>query len=655
MPPVVDSKVCELTVEKPGVPVGANPPPADPVNPPLQILGARVHLEGRIYTAHAGPVESVALSADGKWALSGSADGTVNLWELTKGQVATIFTGPGGTNITAVALSADGKMAAFGDAKGTVRLHNLEKKETKIIRDTSDALKRAPNVAPKDIRINALEFSPKSDLLAIADQLGLSSYNIATGKEATGGNLVDSPCVHFTADGDHVFALAGKKIVNLDIRRFAPPVFIGNQADFSASFFDTYPNKQELIAIVPQDKQAELQRINATTGQMQKLMTFTTMNEAPLRVVVADKAGFAITSDRDGAIRGWELDTCKEIFKLSGHKGEVHGLAISADGRRLVSGGADNTFRVIDLTNPKGDDAPKPMNPPPPDPPKPPPPKNPARAAENWDQKFAWQAHQKSVRSAMFSPDGKYLATGGDDGRVHIWDAATAKSLRELGANATKTAPVAGLYFSGDGKTLLVAYEGRDKILSGWGMLYDTTTWAVKRPLLTPTKDRIRAMAISQDGSRVLSAGFLPYIVVWDAVKGQPVKTFTHPSLTNNTLNCALDADNQRVMCADKDGRCNLLDIAKGEVLFSTVNFRDCQGAAAFFPGREAGISWGDLSHRSGTIDLATGKAVLGFKGKLNGIAKAVASPDGKTVAIASGFATTAPLGRGDARGSIWC
>jgi hypothetical protein len=348
-----DTKVCELTVEKAGKPVAENPPPADQGNGALKIANARVHLEGLIYTAHAASVESVALSADGKWGLSGSSDGTVVLWELTKGQNATIFTGPGGTNITAVALSPDGKFAAYGDAKGSIRLQNLEKKETKVIRNPANTPMRGPGVPNKASRINSLVFSPKGDLLAIADQLGLSSYDLATGKETSCGNLADSPCLHFAADGDHVFAVSGKKIANLDIRRPAPPVFVGNSAELSPCCFDTYPAKQELIAIVPQGQQAEMQRISLTNGQVQKLVTFTTMNEVPLRVAVADKAGYAITSDRDGVIRGFDLDTGKELFKMTGHKGEVHGLAVSADGRRVLSGGADNTFRVVDLTNPK--------------------------------------------------------------------------------------------------------------------------------------------------------------------------------------------------------------------------------------------------------------------------------------------------------------
>jgi WD40 repeat protein len=351
--PRLSGAVFELTVEKAAAPVADNPPPPEQGKPTLQIINARVHLEGHIYTSHAAAVESVALSADGKWGLSGSADGSVNLWELTKGQVATIFTAPGGTTFTAVALSPDGKLAAFGDAKGTVRLQNLEKKETIILRD---AAKLGAAVQAKGLRVNALMFSPKGDLLAVADPQGISCFTAATGKLATSAPIADSPCLRFTPDGAHVLGISGKKIVNVGIPFMGQPLFLGNQTEYAASVFDAHFGKHELIAVVPQEKQGDLQRISLATGKMQQLTTFATLNEVPLRIAVADKAGFAITSDRDGVIRGIELDTGKELFKIAGHKGEVHGLAVSADGRRMLSGGADNTFRVVDLTNPKGDD-----------------------------------------------------------------------------------------------------------------------------------------------------------------------------------------------------------------------------------------------------------------------------------------------------------
>jgi len=67
----------------------------------------------RIFEGHNDKVNSVCLSADGRWALSGSDDATLRLWEVSSGRCVRIFEGHV-SGVTSVALSTDGCWALSG-------------------------------------------------------------------------------------------------------------------------------------------------------------------------------------------------------------------------------------------------------------------------------------------------------------------------------------------------------------------------------------------------------------------------------------------------------------------------------------------------------------------------------------------------------------
>jgi WD40 repeat protein len=76
-------------------------------------------------SGHSSRVNAVAISADGKLALSGSADRTLKLWELDTGREVYALSGHS-SRVNAVAISADGKLALSGSVDNTLKLWELD-------------------------------------------------------------------------------------------------------------------------------------------------------------------------------------------------------------------------------------------------------------------------------------------------------------------------------------------------------------------------------------------------------------------------------------------------------------------------------------------------------------------------------------------------
>ena len=126
-------------------------------------------------------------------------------------------------------------------------------------------------------------------------------------------------------------------------------------------------------------------------------------------------------------------------------------------------------------------------------------------------EKLLLKDHKEWVNSIAFSPEGKFLASGGDDKTVRIWDLTTGKVTARL---EDHTEAISGVAYSPDGK--VVASAGADKVVRLW----DADTGKTKF-LLKGHEGRIRSLAFSPDGKTLATGSDDKTVRLWDLASGK--------------------------------------------------------------------------------------------------------------------------------------
>jgi WD40 repeat protein len=388
------------------------PAPAIPYEPAIQYEDAAQHLV-RTLTGHKEVVKSLAFSPDGKFALSGSSDTTMKLWDLEAAKKAKTFemaTFIAGHSVASVAFSPDGKLAWSGgqiywssDDTVTAKLWDVATgKEIKTfavdmkLEEVKTLLDKKTHKETKTLAVLMERF--KTVALAPDWQFALSS-SCSWRKEETSGK----------------YRTWKETKTEKYIWKETKP----GKYEYDGSGGDpTHSCVGSRLALW-----------EVATGRA--LRTFANDNDE-INLVAFSPDGQQALSHSDDKLRLWDVSTGKEIKTFTGHQSKVNSIAFSPDGRTVLLR-SDSTMKLWDV------------------------------AAGNELRTIA--GHMSFLASATFSPDGRYIMSGGcannkegdcKSGSIELWNVSTGRELQEF---TGLPAPVIAVKFSPDGRFALSGHK----------------------------------------------------------------------------------------------------------------------------------------------------------------------------------------------------
>jgi WD40 repeat protein len=248
------------------------------------------------------------------------------------------------------------------------------------------------------------------------------------------------------------------------------------------------------------------------------------------------------------------------------------------------------------------------------------------------------KGHANAVRALAFSPDGRRLASGGDDRTIKVWEATGPTvprhapvppagcpnvASRSLLVGNVESNGVQSVRFSPDGRHILTS----DK--AGVARIWDAATLAEER-MLCGHKAHLSHANFSPDGQWISSGGRDRSLRLWETATGKELRVW--PDHVGEVYWSRISKDRRKVVCVADDGWVRLYHTATGETLQSWMAHEGGAWTVEFFPDEQRVITSG-VDGILKVWDVASGRQLMAWHGHRGLVIPVAVSPDGQRVA----------------------
>jgi WD40 repeat protein/serine/threonine protein kinase len=293
----------------------------------------------------------------------------------------------------------------------------------------------------------------------------------------------------------------------------------------------------------------------------------------------------------DALFSGKDIPAEASVRTLQGHTSSVTSVAMSPDGRHIVSGSEDNTLRVWDLVT--------------------------GRCLNTL------QGHTGEVESVAVSPDGRHIVSGSSDSTLRVWELGTGRCLNTLKGH---TSGVESVAVSPDGRHIVSG--NLDKILRVWELetgrclntLQGHTHW-------------VYSVAVSPDGRHIVSGSYDETLRVWELGTGRCLKTLQ--GHTEGARSVAVSPDGRHIVSGNWDKTLRVWEFVTGRCLNTLQGHTEKVFSVAVSPDGRHIVS-GSFDKTLRVWDLGTGRCLNTFQGHTNWVKSVAVSPDGRHIVSGS-------------------